>query len=273
MGYHTETKQRMLRQAGVPPEVNGFLSGISVPLLYEWAFFLTAAGMPEDRVRTVCALAEKEPGRASRYFREAGEEFLKSRYGDPEGLRKAFHKLQEETGTISGRITGIEDSLSGLLQKALREKELMYAEKLEEKEEASRLKDGIIREKEKQITILEEKARELEERIRDREESPAPPAPGLPVPSPEGDRPGSGKKRRALFRKKDRTAEDFIRLYMKDPDLSPGQKEYLVRCLEEGDSLEEISVFAHRELSVELMELMRKILRKRQQQAGLRERR
>ena len=69
---------------------------------------------------------------------------------------------------------------------------------------------------------------------------------------------------RSLFqRRKDREAERFIRQFMEAGDYNEEQKEFLIRCLEQGDSLDFIREFASPRLSVEHMAWLRKIVGRR----------
>ena len=69
---------------------------------------------------------------------------------------------------------------------------------------------------------------------------------------------------RSLFqRRKDREAERFIRQFMEAGDYNEEQKEFLIRCLEKGDSLDFIREFASPKLSVEHMAWLRKIVGRR----------
>ena len=75
--------------------------------------------------------------------------------------------------------------------------------------------------------------------------------------------PVSRRKRWGFFNKGERLAEEFIRLYMENDDYSDEQRDYLIKCLEQGDTLDVIKEFASPNLSVAHMDWLRRITYKR----------
>lgn len=73
------------------------------------------------------------------------------------------------------------------------------------------------------------------------------------------------RKKRGFFRREERIADKFIRLYIENPEYSEDQKEYLIKCLEQGDTLKIIKEFASPSLSVANMDWMRRITYSRRQ--------
>ncbi len=69
--------------------------------------------------------------------------------------------------------------------------------------------------------------------------------------------------RHSFFNRADREADEFIRLYIENKDYSEDQKQYLIECLEQGDSLSVIRKFASPNLSVKYMDQLRRILYER----------
>lgn len=69
--------------------------------------------------------------------------------------------------------------------------------------------------------------------------------------------------RHSFFNRGDREADEFIRLYIENKDYSEDQKQYLIECLEQGDSLSVIRKFASPNLSVKYMDQLRRILYER----------
>ena len=67
----------------------------------------------------------------------------------------------------------------------------------------------------------------------------------------------------SFFNRADREADEFIRLYIENKDYSEDQKQYLIECLEQGDSLSVIRKFASPNLSVKYMDQLRRILYER----------
>ena len=69
--------------------------------------------------------------------------------------------------------------------------------------------------------------------------------------------------RHSIFNKRDREADEFIRLYIDNKDYSKAQKEFLIECLEQGDPLHVIKKFASPGLSVYYMNEMRRLIYER----------
>ena len=67
----------------------------------------------------------------------------------------------------------------------------------------------------------------------------------------------------SFFNRADREADEFIRLYIENKDYSEDQKQYLIECLEQGDTLPVIRKFASPNLSVRYMDQLRRILYER----------
>ncbi len=66
-----------------------------------------------------------------------------------------------------------------------------------------------------------------------------------------------------FFNREDREAEKFIRLYMDNKEFNEAQKKYLIKCLEQGDSLSMIRKFAIPGISVSYMDQLRQIFYER----------
>ncbi|MBR0341634.1 MAG: hypothetical protein IJH64_05235 [Oscillospiraceae bacterium] len=66
-----------------------------------------------------------------------------------------------------------------------------------------------------------------------------------------------------FFNRKDREADKFIRLYMDNKEFSDAQKKYLIKCLEQGDSLTMIRKFAIPGISVSYMDQLRQVFYER----------
>ena len=162
---------------------------------------------------------------------------------------------------------------------------------IESKEEILKDKEKQMKDQKDQIRVWEERVRQLEDRLQSMESGPnSPTKENVPAAGRE-DKKGADpldravssaddlllsfytpekasiyipRPARSLFqRRKDREAERFIRQFMEAGDYSEEQKEFLIRCLEQGDSLDFIREFASPSLSVEHMAWLRKIIGRR----------
>ena len=69
--------------------------------------------------------------------------------------------------------------------------------------------------------------------------------------------------RHSIFNRGDREADEFIRLYIENREYSEDQKQFLIECLEQGDSLSMIRKFAIPGISVSYMDQLRQIFYER----------
>ena len=289
-------RKTILTQMGVPEETAAFLEKIKVPSLKEWAYLCAAEGMLKDTLDKICGTAAENLERAGRIFMEEREKHLRLKYENNKELKDEFVKLQTEVKSVFKRASHVESSLDETINKILRQKDELYGKIIEGKEEIIREKDKQLNSRKDQMKVWEERVHELEDRLRTLEgkqthisdgmtastepaETEEPAGKGVILPKktaismddrllsfalPEREslypsRPGKG----FFLRRKERSAEKFIRQFMEDSAYSEDQKEFLIRCLEQGDSLEFIREFASPSLSVEHMAWLRNIIGRR----------
>lgn len=284
-------KKRILDQSGISEETAAFLEKIKVPLLQEWAYLCAAEGMQKDAIDRVCDKAAENMETADQVFLEEREKHLRVKYENNKALMERVTKLQGEVESMYKRASHVENSLDETIRKALREKDELYGKIIEGKEELLKDREKQIKEQKDQARAREERIRLLEDRLQTMESgqiSPVEesiPAPGkedkkgeepldrsastvddllLSYYTPERNQIFIPRPARSLFqRRKDREAERFIRQFMEAGDYNDEQKEFLIRCLEQGDSLDFIREFASPNLSVEHMAWLRKIVGRR----------
>ena len=298
-----DARKAILKQLNVKEEAVAFLEDISVPLLREWSYLCIAEGMTKESADAVCQQTKENKLSASEIFMKEREKNLRSRYENNRELGDRVEKLQGEVKAMHRRADSVETSLDEVIQKAFRDKDNLYGKIIEGKDEILKEKDKQIAALEKQLADMKDQGKgkddlihSLEDRLRTAEIKLG--SVGKPTePDPNRRSPGEreevteslrerktvsseeefipavplmrdeyypGHPKRRLFPwRKDRETERFIRQFMENEDYTDEQKDFLIRCLEQGDSIEFIREYASPSLSVEHMAWLRKIVRER----------
>lgn len=77
------------------------------------------------------------------------------------------------------------------------------------------------------------------------------------------------KKRWHFFNKEEKRSEEpdrFIETYLAGDTFNEAQKEFLIKCLEEGDTVEEMKTYASASLTTAMMQRLRQVRKKRRGQ-------
>ena len=184
---------------------------------------------------------------------------------------KVFHETEELRTTLN---TTLQQALE-IQKNALTEQKESYQNMITAKEELIRERDGKIQsllqeiewnkatwEKEKKALALqlEEKKSADEEKNEKKETEPA-----KENSLSDADR---KKKRWHFFNKdgkKSKEPDKFIETYLAGDTFNEAQKEFLIKCLEEGDSVEEMKTYASASLTPAMMQRLRQVRKKRRE--------
>ncbi len=295
-----EFRKQLLEQMEVPEETIRFLEGQNVPLLFEWSYFCAAEGMSVDILKNACEEAEKDRTLTSEIFKKERTRYLQESFENNAELGEKFDLLEKKVEDMFQRASSALSAFEETVKQSFRDKDKLYGDIIEAKERLIQDKDKQMKVLEDRIAEMKAQAKDkddrihfLEDRLKTAEiklgsverDSPSNPeetgtkegeGTGYLLTSKEPDRekeifvpsitlmrediypvhPG----RRFLARKKERETELFIRQFMENKEYSNEQKEFLIRCLEQGDSMKFIREFASPSLSVEHMAWLRKII-------------
>ncbi len=224
-------------------------------------------------------------------IQDARAEFLKKKYQSDSSLSKEVQTLKDEVSFILQENRDVRSSVEAGLDKAIQE-QIEKANKLIE------AKDEMITMIKMQKVDLQRKNEELQSKVavlekqqtlrtpveRNQTESESKKHSETQVEeqskrddylegevevrpeirNPEERKISLGKRiHNYLFASKE--TKKFISKYLKNDKLTEEQKEYILRCLEDGVELKELSEFAFESLTVEQMERLRKINEKRKE--------
>ena len=270
-----EARTAILKQMNITEDVITFLESIDVPLLREWSYLCCAEGMTKQSIESLCRQAKNNKTGASETFLKERKKHLRLQYENNNELKDRFEKLRREIEAMYKRASGVETALDETIKKTLRDKDELFGKLIEEK-------DAAIRDRDRQIESLHERIRYMEEQRKqeitpevipeakeetnekgdDIHEQKTPAPSPLPLPA-RLSFPVHRENRSFSFHRRDRTAEKFIREFMENDKYSEEQKDFLIRCLEQGDTVEFMKKYARPNLSIERMLWIRDLVGRR----------
>ena len=243
--------QAVMAWAGCAKETQQFIEKIPDGLLCELLYLCALDGMPLDEMQRLAALQAKDRKEKAAMVWKERRIFLQERYGDDpereEHGQKLYREIREMIADSEKRWKKLEDGMAETLavQKSL----------LEGQNEASETaidgKEEQLKDLERQVLSLQEQCDKLQkenQRLKQNQEK----------------QDVSSNVFWDIWKKVRRKADAdaFIAAYLENKEYSREQKEYLLQCLEEGDSLREIKAFASPGLTIPMMERLRDLNRK-----------
>lgn len=270
------TRVQIMEKMRIPKETIEFLDQISVPLIKEWMYVCAVENMPLEDLKRIIEEVEENPANASNLIMTERLKFLKELYQDNKELEAKVNDLHDKVVNIYDETSSLVKTLDSTIRNVLQEKDRMVEESIENHMDQIKEKDQVIeklkqeleesrQEKHAQEVYFKEtndhlKAlrTELKTReIRNQEKS-------------QENISQKGAEKKSLrnwwkdhFRRSpEEEAQLFIKTVIEKDGYSEQQKEYLVSCLEEGDSPELIEKFASPSLSIEFMKRMRAIAKR-----------
>ena len=295
-----DSRKQLLEQMEVPEETIRFLEGQNVPLLFEWSCFCAAEGMTADILKKACDEAEKDRTLTSEIFKRERTRFLQESFENNVELGEKVDQLLVKAEDMFQRTSAALAAFEETVKKSFRDKDKLYGDIIEGKEKFIQDKDKQIKVLESRIAEMKEQAKSRDDRIHLLEdqlktaeirkglleksvlvnpetaglkggEAPDHPLsrkgsttenePSISaVPLIRGDYYPVQPRRRFFSRKKEGETERFIHQFMENDEYTNEQKDFLIRCLEQGDPIDFIQEYASPSLSVEHMAWLRKIV-------------
>lgn len=253
--------QGILNQSRCPEEVKQYVQGIPDGLVCEWLYICALDGMGLEQLKKLNEAPVKESLKKAILIQKERQKFLAGKYWkDPETLRQV-EELRQRVSELHEESRELRHAVDTSLQDAMK-----YQEETARKQETSLYhliggKNEQIKERDKKIEELEGQLRELK---KEQEQMTAYKKTALEEKDREetGHRDARPKKGRlpCLFRRD--PARIFIRRYLENEAFTQEQREYLIQCLEEGDTAKEMEQYAIPALSTDMMERLRKMIKK-----------
>ena len=270
------TRVQIMEKMRIPKETIEFLDQISVPLIQEWMYVCAVENMPLEDLKRIIEEVEENPANASNLIMTERLKFLKELYQDNKELEAKVNDLHDKVVNIYDETSSLVKTLDSTIRNVLQEKDRMVEESIENHMDQIKEKDQVIeklkqeleesrQEKHAQEVYFKEtndhlkalrtelKTREIRNQEKFQENI---------------SQKGAEKKslrnwwKDRFRRSPEEEAQLFIKTVIEKDGYSEQQKEYLVSCLEEGDSPELIEKFASPSLSIEFMKRMRAIAKR-----------
>lgn len=229
------------KSMGMENELVVFLQGQKDWKRREWFYLCAVDGM------TISELQKLDEEKATiGQIRKNRIEFLKNLYMNRDDISKEISRMKQEIDETSKQSTRlqklIEENLEAALQREMESKEQLLKEKERiiqiQKEEISQLKEQL----EKKPIQNQEEAKEK-------------------VPTETGGKMPYKKRTSIRFWKK-KEQEKFLTDCLKDEKYTEEQIDFLLGCLEEGMNVREIKAIASPNLSVVVMQRLKKMQKK-----------
>ena len=270
------TRVQIMEKMRIPKETIEFLDQISVPLIQEWMYVCAVENMPLEDLKRIIAEVEENPANASNLIMTERLKFLKELYQDNKELEAKVNDLHDKVVNIYDETSSLVKTLDSTIRNVLQEKDRMVEESIENHMDQIKEKDQTIeklkqeleesrQEKHAQEVYFKEtndhlkalrtelKTREIRNQEKFQEN----------ISQKEAEKKSLRNWWKDHFRRSpEEEAQLFIKTVIEKDGYSEQQKEYLVSCLEEGDSPELIEKFASPSLSIEFMKRMRAIAKR-----------
>ena len=277
--------------AHCPKDVSRFIEKISDGLVCECLYFCAIDGMPLQEIQKMCSCLKGSSREKAEIIWKERQRYLQKLYGETSEMGERMESLYQEAKQVFLESEKVQKSVEKHMTYTLD----MQKNLLEEQKGANKIslssKDEVIREKEKQIQRLEQEVKSLREteislreenrqtrqKLLEQETEKSAPIEEETLLQKNADSISQNPEEKArdldeqelprrngfreFFRKNRREKEsrEFIATFLSDKDYSQELREYLLRCLEEGDSVRKIQQFASSKLTVEQMERMRRL--------------
>lgn len=253
--------QGIMNQSKCPEEVKHYVQGIPDGLVCEWIYICALDGMGLEQLKLLNEAPVKESLKKAALIQKERQKFLARKYWkDPETLRQV-EELRQRVSEIQEESRALRHAVDTSLKDAMK-----YQEESARKQETSLYhliggKNEQIKERDKKIEELEGQLRELK---KEQEQMTAykKTAPEEKDREETGHQDARQKKGRLLCLFGRDPARIFIRRYLENEAYTQEQREYLIQCLEEGDTAKEMEQYAIPALSADMMERLRKMIKK-----------
>ena len=279
-----EFQKKILQEAGCSAEVIAFLDEIEDEVFCEYYCFCFLDGMPIEEVRRIDSVPVQNWKDKIKRIREERTGYLERLFVPDAQVTQQISKLHEKAGRVFKETEELRDTINTTLKQTLKIQEealvqqkesyqstlASKAELLKDREDKiqsllseieqnkavweNEKKDLLLKLEEKKTAVKEEEKKEAafieEDTVNNRERK---------------------KKRWHLFCKenKKRGTQDnnneFIETYLAKDTFNDAQKEFLIQCLEEGDSVQEMKTYASASLTPAMMQRLRQVRKKRRE--------
>lgn len=215
----------------------------------EWLYICGLDGMPAEQIQSLV-----ESNASVTKIRKARIDFLQSLWKNTDQIEQQVMKMKNEVTAVCAASKKVRSAIEKGLEDALKKQ--------------SEAQEATIQAKDQLIEMLQQKIKQLQEIPKQPEQKPdsnqcKQQDENLQRMETDTEK-AVTEKSKGIFTKflSERDTKNFIDQYIQNPDYSQEQKEYFLKCLEQGYKTKEIAAIASPNLTVAIMERLM-LLKKR----------
>lgn len=277
-----EFQRKVLQEANCTAEMLAYLDEIDDDIFREYYCICALDGMTVEEIRWIDSIAVQDWRVKIKHIKEERLNFLEKMFVPNSEMQKQISELHDKAGKVFQETEELRVTLNATLQQTLDIQKNALTEQRESYQNSLAAKEELIKEREEKIQSLlseieqnkktwqtEKKSLllQLEEKKSsndDKEEKKG-------ISSKENlVRDVTEKKKLWHFfnkeEKKSKEPDRFIETYLAGDTFNEAQKEFLIKCLEEGDTVEEMKTYASASLTPTMMQRLRQVRKKRRGQ-------
>ena len=268
-----EFQKKILQEAGCSAEVIAFLDEIEDEVFCEYYCFCFLDGMPIEEVRRIDSVPVQNWKDKIKRIREERTGYLERLFVPDAQVTQQISKLHEKAGRVFKETEELRDTINTTLKQTLKIQEEALVQQKESYQSTLASKAELLKDREDKIqSLLSEieqnkavwenekkdlllKLEEKKTAVKEEEKKEAAFTEENPINNRER------KKKRGI---QDNNNE-FIETYLAEDTFNDAQKEFLIQCLEEGDSVQEMKTYASASLTPAMMQRLRQVRKKRRE--------
>lgn len=279
-----EFQKKILQEAGCSAEVIAFLDEIEDEVFCEYYCFCFLDGMPIEEVRRIDSVPVQNWKDKIKRIREERTGYLERLFVPDAQVTQQISKLHEKAGRVFKETEELRDTINTTLKQTLKIQEEALVQQKESYQSTLASKAELLKDREDKIqSLLSEieqnkavwenekkdlllKLEEKKTAVKEEEKKEAAFTEENPINNIE-----RKKKRWHFFCKENKKRgiqdnnNEFIKTYLAEDTFNDAQKEFLIQCLEEGDSVQEMKTYASASLTPAMMQRLRQVRKKRRE--------
>lgn len=278
-----EFQRKVLQEANCTAEMLAYLDEIDDDVFREYYCICALDGMTVEEIRRIDSIAVQDWRVKIKHIKEERLNFLENMFVPNSEMQKQISELHDKAGKVFQETEELRITLNATLQQTLDIQKNALTEQRESYQNSLAAKEELIKERDEKIQSLvneieqNKKAWQTEKKtlllqLEEKKSSDDDKEEQKEVPSKKENsvRDVTEKKKRWHFfnkeEKKSKEPDRFIETYLAGDTFNEAQKEFLIKCLEEGDTVEEMKTYASASLTPAMMQRLRQVRKKRRGQ-------
>lgn len=260
-----EFQKKILQEAGCSAKVIAFLDEIEDEVFCEYYCFCFLDGMPIEEVRRIDSVPVQNWKDKIKRIREERTGYLERLFVPDAQVTQQISKLHEKAGRVFKETEELRDTINTTLKQTLKIQEEALVQQKESYQSTLASKAELLKDREDKIQSLLSEI-EQNKAVWENEKKEAAFTEENPINNRE-----RKKKRWHFFCKENKKRgiqdnnNEFIETYLAEDTFNDAQKEFLIQCLEEGDSVQEMKNYASASLTPAMMQRLRQVRKKRRE--------